>query len=43
VDDWVKRMGAQGVDARRIVDTLARIRAKYEAELASKGYPWARK
>jgi len=42
VDDWVKRMGAQGVDARRIVETLRRTRAKYEAELAAKGYPWAR-
>jgi TRAP-type C4-dicarboxylate transport system substrate-binding protein len=43
VNDWVKRMTAQGVDARRIVDTLGRIRAKYEAEQQSKGYPWTRK
>lgn len=43
VDDWVKRMGAQGVDSRRIVETLGRVRAKYEAELAAKGYPWARR
>jgi TRAP-type transport system periplasmic protein len=43
VDDWVKRMGAQGIDSRKIVETLGRIRAKYEADLASKGYPWARK
>jgi TRAP-type transport system periplasmic protein len=43
VDDWVKRVGAQGIDSRRIVDTLGRIRTKYEAELAAKGHPWARK
>jgi TRAP-type C4-dicarboxylate transport system substrate-binding protein len=43
VDDWVKRVGAQGIDSRRIVETLGRVRSKYEAELASKGYPWARK
>jgi TRAP-type C4-dicarboxylate transport system substrate-binding protein len=43
VNDWARRMSAQGVDARRIVDALGRIRAKYEAELAGKGYPWARK
>ncbi len=43
VDDWVKRMGAQGVDSRRIVETLGRIRVKYETELAAKGYPWTRR
>jgi TRAP-type transport system periplasmic protein len=43
VDDWVKRMGAQGIDARRIVQILGRTRAKYEAELAAKGYPWTRR
>jgi TRAP-type transport system periplasmic protein len=43
VDDWVKRVGAQGIDSRKIVDTLGRIREKYEAELAAKGYPWAPK
>jgi TRAP-type C4-dicarboxylate transport system substrate-binding protein len=43
VTDWVNRMSAAGVDARRIVDTLGQIRAKYDAELAAKGYPWARK
>jgi TRAP-type transport system periplasmic protein len=43
VDDWVKRVGAQGIDARRIVETLGRIRAKYEAELVARGYPWTRR
>jgi TRAP-type transport system periplasmic protein len=43
VDDWVKRIGAQGIDSRKIVETLGRVRTKYEAELVSKGYPWARK
>jgi TRAP-type transport system periplasmic protein len=43
VDDWVKRIGAQGIDSRKIVETLARTREKYEAELSAKGYPWARK
>jgi TRAP-type transport system periplasmic protein len=43
VDDWVKRIGAQGIDSRKIVETLGRVRTKYEAELASTGYPWARK
>jgi TRAP-type C4-dicarboxylate transport system substrate-binding protein len=43
VNDWVNRMSAAGVDGRRIVETLGKIRAKYDAELAGKGYPWARK
>src|SRR5215831_13399250 len=41
--DCVNRLGAQGIDARDIADTLARIRGKYEAELSARGYPWARK
>jgi TRAP-type C4-dicarboxylate transport system substrate-binding protein len=43
VRDWVNRMSAAGMDGRRIVETLGQIRAKYDAELAAKGYPWARK
>jgi TRAP-type transport system periplasmic protein len=43
VDDWVKRIGAQGIDSRKIVESLGRIREKYEAEFSAKGYPWARR
>ncbi len=42
LQEWVKSMAAKGVAAAGIVETLNRTRDKYEAELASKGYPWTR-
>lgn len=40
--DWVEKMIAKGVDAKKIVATFKATRAKYQAELKDKGYPWTR-
>ncbi len=42
VKDWVEKMKKKGVDADRIVEVMNKTRAKYEAELKEKGYPWTR-
>ncbi len=42
VAEWSEKMKKKGVDAEKIVATMKEIRAKYEAELKEKGYPWTR-
>lgn len=41
-DDWLERMEGKGVDTKRILETIQSTHAKWEKELASKGYPWTR-
>ena len=42
VKDWLARMKEKGVDGQKIIDQMNALRAKYEKELADKGYPWKR-
>jgi TRAP-type C4-dicarboxylate transport system substrate-binding protein len=41
-EEWLETMADRGTDAKRIVAKYEELRAKYEAELKEKGYPWKR-
>ncbi|MFK7964076.1 MAG: C4-dicarboxylate TRAP transporter substrate-binding protein [Burkholderiaceae bacterium] len=43
VEDWIAKVEKKNIDGKKIVADLNQLRAKYEEELATKGYPWARK
>lgn len=40
--DWVEQMNAAGHDGQAMFDEYLALLAKYDAERAEKGYPWAR-
>ncbi|MBT3787707.1 MAG: C4-dicarboxylate TRAP transporter substrate-binding protein [Alphaproteobacteria bacterium] len=42
VEDWIKKVSKKGIDGQKVVDTMNRLRAKYEAELKTQDYPWKR-
>ncbi|MBE7637755.1 hypothetical protein GUA87_12940 [Sneathiella sp. P13V-1] len=42
VTSWKEKAGEKGVDADAFYAKFEEIRAKYEKELADKGYPWTR-
>ncbi len=41
-EEWVEKMSKKGIKAQAFVDQMNALRAKYEAELKEKGYPWTR-
>jgi len=43
VTKWIEKVGKKGVDGKAFYAKFEEVRAKYEKELAEKGYPWARK
>lgn len=40
--EWLAKMESKGVDAAKIIGTFTETRRKYQNELKTKGYPWAR-
>src|SRR5690606_23971237 len=40
--DWKKRATEKGLDPEKIIEQVNAVEAKYEKELAEKGYPWTR-
>ncbi|OUR77799.1 hypothetical protein A9Q83_09785 [Alphaproteobacteria bacterium 46_93_T64] len=40
--DWIAKMNKKGLDAEAFVMKFEATKAKYEAELKAKGYPWTR-
>jgi TRAP-type transport system periplasmic protein len=43
VGNWIEKVGKKGVDGKAFIAKFEAIKAKYEKELAEKGYPWTRK
>jgi TRAP-type C4-dicarboxylate transport system substrate-binding protein len=42
VEAWVEQASAAGLDSATLLDEYKALIAKYEAEVADKGYPWTR-
>lgn len=42
LDEWKKRVTDKGLDPEKIIEQVNAVEAKYEKELAEKGYPWTR-
>ena len=42
-DDWFAKYAAEGKDVKKVWDEYQGLLAKYQAEVAEKGYPWAPK
>ncbi len=40
--DWLAKVNGMGIDGDKILAAFEETRAKYEAELETKGYPWKR-
>lgn len=41
-DDWIKSVSKKGIDAEAFIKKFDAVRAKYEEEVKTKGYPWDR-